>query len=389
MKSISPFSFFLSTRIEFGIGKINQLHEYINQLQVKKVMIVTDKVLVDIGLINPILHILTDNHIGYYLFNEVEVDPTVALVDKAAQICINENCDVILAVGGGSSMDTAKGISVVASNGGSSYDYLDGRGETKKQIQEPVIPVIAVPTTSGTGSEVSQYAVITHNHVKDSISSALIYPVIAIIDADFTKNLPPFVTAYTGMDAFGHALEGYTSKIDNAFTNLFALEAMKLIFENLPACVNEKNIEARSNMAMAALLAGIAMSHCGATLPHAMGCPLSGHCQLPHGLTVGLLQVPMMEFNKQVLQHEFKQILNYIDPLTIHLTSEECANQFIQRVKTLMKEIHLKEKVKLENIDNNVIGNMIHDTMIHGCSGLNAREMTKEAVERIYREILE
>lgn len=387
MSCIKDFSFFLDTRIEFGIGKINNLCDYIKQLNGSKVMIFTDKVLVDIGVVNPVIDILNKNNIPYVLFDQVQVDPPVEIVDTAGEICRDKKCDLIIAIGGGSTMDTAKGASVVAANGGSSYEYLDGRGEQRKEIIDSPVPIIAVPTTSGTGAEVSQYAVITHNNIKDSISSSKIYPRLALIDANFMKNLPPTVTAYTGMDALGHAIEGYTSKIENALTDIFALEAIKLIFENLSLAVIGGDINARNNMAMAALLAGISMSHCGATIPHAMGCPLSGHCSVPHGLSVGVLQLPMMEFDKEELKYKFKKILNYIDHHTFELTEEQCACILIEKVRKLMKDINMPETLKIKNLTEETIDKMVEDAMNHGCMGLNNRTVNKEDVLKIYKKL--
>ncbi|MFD3157856.1 iron-containing alcohol dehydrogenase [Haloimpatiens sp. FM7330] len=388
MNSLNQFSFFLDTRIEFGTGKINNLHKYIQELNGDKVLIITDKVLVKIGVINPIIDILEDNKIPFEIFDEVEPDPKCALVDKAGEFCKEKKCNLIIAFGGGSSMDTSKGASVVAVNEGSCYDYLDGRGDMKKTIKNSPIPIIAVPTTSGTGSEVSQYAVITHNNVKDSITSSSIYPRISVIDANFMKKLPSTVTAYTGLDALGHAIEGYTSKIENAFTDLFALEAIRLIFKNLPTAVNSGDLESRNNMALAALLGGISMSHCGATLPHAMGCPLSGHLKVPHGLAVGVLQIPMMEYNKKSLKNKFKNILNYINPDTINIEAGKCTEILIDKVDKLMKDIKVNEFIEVDNFNEQTLNNMIDDTMIHGCTALNTTEMTKEAVKNIYSTII-
>ncbi|GAA0742562.1 iron-containing alcohol dehydrogenase [Clostridium oceanicum] len=388
MNNISQFSFLLSTKIEFGVGKSKNICKYIKELNGKKVMIVTDKVLLKLGIVDPIISSLKENNVSYIVFDEVEPDPKCELIDRASKLCRESSVDLIIAVGGGSSIDSAKGISVVASNGNSSYDYLDGRGEEKKEILKQPIPIIAIPTTSGTGSEVSQYSVITNNKIKDSISSELIYPKIAVIDASFMEKLPSKVTAYTGLDVLGHAIESYISNIENKFTDLLALEAIKLVFENLKQCVNNPTIEGRNNMAFAAMLAGTSMSHCGAALAHAMGCPLSGHCNVPHGLSVGLLQIPTIVNNKDKSKDKFKEILNYIDSSTKGISPEESVEMLINKIRDLLKDINVEEVIKLENVTDETIDNMTEDAINHGCSTLNPQKNDKEAIKKIYMNLI-
>lgn len=383
---INNFNFFLDTRIEFGQDSIDKLSDIINEFNPKKVCIVTDENLVKIGLLDKIFSVLSDNNIKYQTFDKVEANPSIEVVDLCGQFCRDENCDLFVAFGGGSSMDTAKGASVVATNEGSCFDYLDGRRSNKKEIEIEPIPIIAIPTTSGTGSEVSQYSVITDlkTKIKDSISSPKIYPRVAIIDPNYTKQLPAFITACTGLDVLGHAIEAYTSKIENPLTDILALGAIRLVFNYLPNSVNQQDIESRTNMAFASLIAGIAMSHCGATIPHAMGCPLSGYCNTPHGLAVGVLQIPMIEFNKVVLADKFLEIINYLDGECNKYAKENAAEILVKKIRRLLQEINVDEKLDIsqENIDK-----MIKDASIHGAMTLNKKDVKVEEIKEIYQRI--
>lgn len=382
------FSFFLKTKVDFGKDSINSLSDYCKQFDSKKVLLVTDSNLLKIGLLEPIRDQLTSNGIDYIVFSQVEPNPVVKIIDKGAAVCKEECCDLIVAIGGGSSIDTAKGIAVGAVNEGSCFDYLDGRGEEKKNIINKPLAIIAIPTTSGTGSEVSMYSVITDDmKIKDSISSPLIYPEVAIVDPGLTLDLPKYVTACTGLDVLGHALEAYTSNLQNGMTNVWALEAIKIVFEYLPKAVEDGGIDSRTKMSLASVIAGSAMSHCGATIPHALGCPLSGHLNLPHGLTVGILQIPMIVFNKVELKDKFYEVVKYIQP-TIKIKREEAADVLVDMINALFESIHLKKYIEEDNMTQEDFAVIVQDASIHGCIGLNKRKVARENIVDMYDEIL-
>ncbi|WP_066501199.1 iron-containing alcohol dehydrogenase family protein [Abyssisolibacter fermentans] len=386
---MKDFQFYLKTKIDFGENSIKNLTVHCKGRNAKKVLIVTDENLVKIGLVDPIKTELEATGISYDIYDEVKPNPEVGIIDKGGDAASHGGYDLIVAFGGGSSMDTAKGIAVLAVNEGSIYDYLDGRGNEKRNIDVKPLPIIAVPTTAGTGSEASMYSVITDEktRIKDSITSEDIYPAVAIIDPVLMLGLPPKITAYTGLDVLGHALEAYTSKIDNVMTDMFAKEAIKLVFEYLPIAVQKGDLESRKKMAYASLIAGIAMSHCGATIPHGLGCPLSGHCDLPHGLTVGLLQIPMIDFNRDVLKDELMEIAKYIKP-NIEIKQDEVADWFIERIRNLFKEINVNEKLEDTDKIKEKLEAMTEDALIHGCTGLNKRLLDKETVIKIYKETI-
>lgn len=387
---MKEFQFFLSTVVDFGCGRIKNLRSYIKQHNAKKIVVVTDKNLEEIGLLEPIIKELKESNVEYKIFNKVEPNPEIHIIDEGAAFAREEAFDMIISVGGGSSIDTGKGISIMAVNEGSVYDYLDGRGENKKEIKNQPIPLIAIPTTSGTGSEVSMYSVITdeRTRIKDSLTSPLLYPKAAIVDPEMTLKLPPRVTAHTGLDVLGHALEAYTSTIQNALTNVWALEAIRLVFENLPEAVKNSTVKSRENMAFASVMAGSAMSHCGATIPHGLGCPLSGHCNLPHGLTVGILQIPMIEYNKEALKDKFLKVVKYVDP-GIEISEDKAADKLIEMIKKLFKDVNVEETLDKKTISEETIKAMVKDAAIHGCTGLNPVPLNNENIEAIYNKVIQ
>lgn len=389
MNNINAFQFLLNTKIIFGQDQINALKNELCELKAKKIMIVTDKGLMKAGIVDRIISIIEKTQFDYYIYDEVIANPTTMVVDEAAKKCNEEGCNVLVAIGGGSAMDTAKGISVIANNEGSSFDYLDGRGENKREIINTPLSIIAIPTTAGTGSEVSFYSVLTdpETKIKDSISSHKIYPQTAIIDPVLTEKLPPFITACTGLDVLGHALEAYTSTIENSMTDLFALQAIKIVFESLSDAVNKGDLQSRTNMSYASMLAGIAMSHCGATIPHALGCPLTGHTGMPHGLAVGILQIPMLEFNKENLQEKIKHILQYINSDDVDMQDGEYHKYLIRNIEQLIQKIDIEEALKQYSIDESTIELMSNDAFIHGCRLINPREVLLEDIKYIYEKI--
>ncbi|QUI22981.1 iron-containing alcohol dehydrogenase [Vallitalea pronyensis] len=390
MDKVNAFQFLLSTKVIFGENKMHALIDELKTMKATKPMIITDKGLIQAGLLDGVIKDIEKAGIDYYMYDDVIANPTINSVDRAAKRCQEEHCDLLLAVGGGSVMDTTKGIAVVATHDGSAYDYLDGRGEQKKEIIHEPLPIIAIPTTAGTGSEVSFYSVLTDEttKIKDSISSHKIYPRTAIIDPVLTANLPSYITACTGMDVLGHALEAYTSTIDNTMTDLFALEAIRLVFKHLPDAVNTGDMDARNNMAYASMLAGVAMSHCGATIPHALACPLTGHTGMPHGLAVGLLQIPMLAFNGHVLEDKIKYILHNLHMDADEINEGASYTYLIQMIKKLVKGIHLEEGLEKYIMDDQVIEAMTEDAYIHGCRMINPREVSKEDIKKIYREFI-
>jgi len=230
-------------------------------------------------------------------YNQVVPNPTVDVVDRGARIAHKNRCQVVVAVGGGSAIDTGKGIAVAATHPGSVWDYMFFQD---REPTEDTLPIVAVPTTSGTGSHTTLYAVITNTEhkVKSGIGNPNIFPRCAIVDPTLMISLPARLTACTGFDAFSHAFESYVNVSATPMTDILAMEAIRLIAKHLPAAIEDgEDIEARTNLAWADTLAGVCISNAGTTLPHAMGQPISGHFpQVSHGESLAAIYPAFLRY---------------------------------------------------------------------------------------------
>lgn len=382
---MKKFDFFLDTKIDFGRGSIKNISNHVKEYNGNKLLIVTEKILIEIGLVEKVIKAL--GNIEYVIYDKVMPNPTIEIVDQGVEFAKENKIDIVIAVGGGSSMDTAKAIAMLTADTGKCSQYLDGCKNSKMNI-EKALPLIAIPTTSGTGSEVSCYSVILNeSNFKDSLTSTLLYPRIAVIDVDLMVNLPREVIINTGLDVLGHALESYTAVTDNRFTDLFALEAIKIVFLQLERSLNKDNIEAKEDMAFASLIAGISMSHCGATIPHALGCALSGNLGLPHGLTVGVLQIPMIKFNQTELSEKYTTILKYINNGTDTAT-ENATQELVDKMEVLFKTLDFQTNLEIP-VSKEMYHKIVSDSMIHGCIQANRKTVSLENIKELFKTILQ
>jgi len=278
---MNNFQYYQPTQILFGSGWVNDVGSAVARFG-KRCLIVSgpsDSSLK--GLYQIIKNSLEKAGVESVHFDEVLPNPTIACADRGSALARKEKTDVVLGVGGGSSMDTAKAIAVGATHEGSVWDYLFFR---ETQPTEKTLPVVAVTTTSGTGSQVTQASVITESRsrTKSALFHPLLYPKVAVVDPEFMVTVPHHVTASTGFDAFCHAFEAYLHPASSAYTNLLALQAIRIIIANLPRVLAKADdLEARSNLAWADTLAGLCIANAGVTLPHGIGMTIGGVCRVP------------------------------------------------------------------------------------------------------------
>lgn len=381
---VKDFTFLLPTQINFGCGARKEIKKFVGLANIKKPCIVTDNFLVNHVLGKELISTLPDAPV----FCEVKPNPDLTTIAKCAQFCRENGCDGLVALGGGSSIDTAKATSVAVAHNKNIEVFLDGLGEKKTEITKS-LPIVAIPTTFGTGSEVSQFAVITNEETKrkDSITSSYIYPVYSLIDPEVSYGLPRGITISTGLDVLSHALESLTGNLHNSLTELMAKEAIKIIFKYLPQCFGDNEKVARKEIAFASMNAGIAMSHCCGTLPHGMGCPLSGHCNVPHGLACGVLQIPTLEITGEVCHEKLEELLIYLDGSFVAQNQESAAQIIIEKIKKLFKDLEIEGNLKEFNITDEQIQAMIPDALIHGCTGLTPAEIDTKTIETIYSKL--
>lgn len=298
--------FVLPTRIVSGIGSVKEVANEAKIFNAKKALVITDPGLSKAGLAATVAGCLEKHAIDAEVFDAVESDPSIATAVNAAAVAKRLGAEVLIALGGGSSIDAAKSAALLVTNGGCLKDYA---GVNK--VARPVLPLIAIPTTAGTGSEVTVFAVMSdpENNEKFTISSPLIAPRVAVLDPELTVKLPPSLTAYTGMDALTHAVEAYGSVIAQPASDALALQAIKLIMEYLPVAVcRGDNLKARENMLQASLLAGIAFNNAFLGLSHAIASPLGGHFHIPHGLANAVMLPYVMEYNLPAAIGKYSEI---------------------------------------------------------------------------------
>ncbi len=295
MTTAQKFTITQPTCIHFGVNVIDDLSNVVKDLGGSKVFLVVDPGIKAAGLVEKITAPLDAGKLPYVIYDKVDPEPGLKLADNGAKLAKKEKCDCVIGVGGGSAMDVAKAVSILITNGGKAEDYL-GLGKIKKAG----VPKIMVPTTAGTGAEVTFTAVFINEKTKSKggMNGDPLYPDAAVLDPALTLSMPPAITATTGIDAFTHALEAFISTQAHPISDMYALQAIDLISNNLGmAYANGDNLEARTNMLMGSLLGGKALATAGVGLVHAMAYPLGGMFGIPHGLANAVLLPYVMEYN--------------------------------------------------------------------------------------------
>lgn len=283
---------FVSPEILYGHGARHLAGPYARRIGMARALVVTDPGVEAAGWVTPLLTSLADNGVEAVVFDDVQPNPVAEQVMRGAALFAESRCDSIVALGGGSPLDCAKGIGVVATNGGHVLDY-----EGVDMVEAPMPPLVCIPTTAGTGADVSQFAIITDpvRRAKIALVSKSLVPDLALVDPEPLTTMDPALTAATGMDALAHSIEAYLSNASWALTDELALAAMRLIVENLPRCVaSGEDLEARAQMALASLDAGLAFSNASLGAVHALAHALGGLLNAPHGECNALLLGPVM-----------------------------------------------------------------------------------------------
>jgi len=387
MLPIKNFEFRIPQRILYGIGCYKKIAELIKEMNAENILLVTGKKVIETNYVKEIINSIKSMNIKIETFNEIPKEPEMDFVYNGLKIYEENNCELVLAIGGGSIIDTAKGIALLATNGGSLRDY-----EGLEKIPKPQAPLIAVPTTAGTGSEVTKFTVITDTERKRKmlIGSVNIIPKIAIVDPLLTISMPQDITMSTGMDALTHAIEAYISIKAQPITDLLAIEAIKLISKYLRrAWANGEDIEARDKVMLGSLLAGLAFSNSSVALVHGMARPLGAYFNIPHGLSNAILLPHVMEFTYISNPEKFMNIALCMNEKIEGLSIIEAAKFSINAVKKLCKDIQvpsLKDIGIKEEELNKLAPKMAEEAIASGSPANNPRKASIEEIIEIYKK---
>lgn len=375
--------FILNETSYFGCGARKELKNEIKRRNFRKAFIVVDKDLIKFGTLDMVTSEIEG--IPYEIFSEFKANPTVKNVKNGVIAFNASGSDFIIAIGGGSAIDTAKGIAIVANNPEfADIVSLEGVADTKAKC----VPIIALPTTAGTAAEVTINYVITDEESgrKMVCVDPNDIPVLAIVDAELMASMPKGLTASTGMDALTHAIEGYITKGAWELSDMFELKAIELISSNLRAATaNGKDMKARENMALAQYVAGMAFSNVGLGCVHSMAHPLGARFDVPHGVANALLLPIVMEFNMPSALDKYCEIAKAMGEDITGLTREEGAKVAVNAVKKLSLDLNIPQTLREINIPKESLNQLAKDAYADVCTGGNPREITENDILELYQ----
>ena len=371
-------------RILFGLGTVEKVGAEAQLLKAKKVLIITDTGVIQAGLLQSVEKSLQSVGLPFAIFDGVEPDPRIEVVEKSVEKAKKEGIDLIIGFGGGSSLDIAKVTSIMITNAGK----IDGFFGIDL-VPNPGAAVILVPTTAGTGSEVTPIAILsdTKEKLKKGIVSPTLFPEVAIVDPKLTVGLPPSVTAFTGMDALTHAIESYYSINATHLSDLLAFRAMELISKDLRmAYAHGENLVARSNMMEGSLLAGIAFANAGVGAVHAFAYPLGGEFHLAHGLTNTLMLPYVMRYNVLGCPYRFAQMARAFGEKVEGLSELDAAETAVKFVERLSDDLRVPRRLRDVGIPEDAIPRLAEAAMkVTRLLANNPRKVTLEDTIAIYR----
>lgn len=372
----------------FGRGAREKLAEEIEARHFQKILVVTDKSLLETGTVDLVTDVLKKKNISYVIYDEVKPNPTVQNVQDGLKVAKDNSVDCIVAVGGGSSIDTAKAIAIIFTNEEfSDVVSLDGTAATKNKA----LPLIALPTTAGTAAEVTINYVIT-----DEVRTKKMVcvdphdiPIVAIIDPDLMQGMPQSLAAATGMDALTHAMEGYITKAGWLIPDMFHINAMSLIYKNLERAANEKDKKAVEKIGYAQYIAGMGFSNVGLGIVHSMAHSLGAYFDTPHGVANALLLPHVLKFNGQVCPELFRNMGNAFGLDMANMTDEQAVQKVVDAVKELSIKLHIPQTLKEIGIPKEMLPTLAEQALHDACTPGNPREVTKEDILALYKEAYE
>ncbi|NLC39123.1 MAG: iron-containing alcohol dehydrogenase [Clostridia bacterium] len=374
--STSNFTFRLYTVVSFGDGVINKLSEKVKEFGANKVAIITDKGIRQVGLLDQVEGLLRDGGLEVSVFDEVEPDPSLDTIHKGSDFVRQVGCDLVIGLGGGSCMDTAKAVRVIVDNGGHIRDYAGANKVPKKAS----VPLIAIPTTAGTGSEVTIFSVLSdwEYNMKITVASPYLAPDFALVDPLITLSAPPRITAATGIDALAHAIEGFVSKASQPPSDALAIKAIQIIGANLRNAVfHGDDVVARNQMSLGSLIAGIVMNNGFLGIAHSIGAALSGHTHISHGMAISLLLPHVMEYNAVSRLEKYKEIAVALGEKLENMNLREGALAASKSVFNLVGDIGLPQHLSELGVKKEDLPLIAKNALTHGQLKMNPRKPTE------------
>lgn len=373
----------------FGVNSINVLSEEIANRHFKKAFIITDNGLIDCGIVQKIVSVLIKNKIPSVLFSDVTPEPTVRDVKNALNELKRSNADFILAIGGGSPIDTAKAISVIFTN--PKYSDVVSLGGHKDNLNQP-LPIIAIPTTAGSASETSKSFVITDEIIGKKIVcfNDKCLPIETIIDAELMTSMPDIITLSSGFDAISHAIESLLSTKANPFTKTLAKEAIKLIVNNLPVCYEEpSNLEARENMAYAQYMSGVSYTNSGLGIAHSIAHGVTGKFKIPHGIVLSIVMCAVLKYNMySPASKDFKLIAEAFDIDTTDMKQDEICRASIREFEKFRDSFNIPKKLSDYGIKESDLDEIALNSFDDACTSTNPRETTMTDIYTILKKLI-
>ncbi|EAW29809.1 probable iron-containing alcohol dehydrogenase [marine gamma proteobacterium HTCC2143] len=381
---MNPFEFITANKVICEVGAAHKLAQYCQELEISRLMLVTDSGIVQTGMADPLVAEIEKAGISVFLYSDVEADPPESLVLASVEVAKSEKIDGVVGLGGGSSMDVAKLIAVLATSE-QPLAEMYGIGN----IRGGRLPLIQVPTTAGTGSEVTPTSIITTGATtKTGVISKQLLPDIAILDAELTVGLPPHVTAATGIDAMVHAIEAFTTRHKkNVYSDMLARQALVLMSANISEAVhNGGNLEARSNMLLGAMMAGQSFANAPVAAVHALAYPLGGHYHIPHGLSNSLVLPHVLRFNASTASVLYAELLPFVSHGRSVAGSSAGCDAFIDHMDQLIDDVNLPKTLREMKIAEEDLPMLADDAMLQQRLLVNnPREVSRDDALAIYR----
>ena len=377
------FIFQAKTRVVFGVDAVRTLGEEVKALGVKKVLVVTDKGIIKAGLFERVEEPLLKDGIEIAVFDDIEPNPRDTTVVRGAQCLEDEKADAVIGFGGGSSMDVAKAISVMSMNEGTVEQYC----AAFNCWPNPPKPIVAVPTTAGTGSEVSAASMITNaqNGVKMMMLGRSILPTTAVVDPVLTIGLPPHLTAQTGVDALSHAVEACVSIGANPISDAIGFQAIELIVNNIrKAYANGKDIEARTNVMLGSTMAMLAAANAGLGIIHSMAHALGGQYDLSHGLSIVVCFPDGLEYNATAVPEKCAKIARVMGKSTANMSIVDAAKTVVDAIRELLEDLGFEQNLGSLGVEKESFPNLAEICMADGCTPFSPRTIDAEGFIGLY-----